>query len=94
MALTREKIEAAWGATAEAVSDELSRFTDSARSLSTVHARLIDDHAQQWVGIHNGQVQAVGKTLKSVVSQMEQKGLPNSETIVRFITRDPVTLIL
>jgi len=88
------ELEAAWGKPASDVAAELERFSDSARILSAEHANLIEAHPQQWVGIYNGSVEAAGKTLKSVMTQLHQKGCPNEETIVRFISRDKVTLIL
>ncbi len=94
MALTQLQLEEAWGRPASEIDAELKRFSESARLLSAEHPRLIEEHPQQWVGVHNGAVKAAGKTLKSVLSQLKRKGCPNEETIVRFISRDEVTLIL
>ena len=94
MALTIQKLEALWGKSAEEVSNDLGRFSQSARALSNEHACLIEKHPQEWVGVHDGEVVATGKTMKTVLHALDKQGRPNDETIVRFISRDPVTLIL
>jgi hypothetical protein len=76
------------------VARELADFSASARVFSTDHPRLIDEHPQQWVGVYKGRVEAAGKTMKSVLSQLREKGVPKDETIVRFIDREEKTLIL
>lgn len=76
------------------IARELDEFAESARALSSDHPRFIDDYPQQWVGVFQGKVQAQGKTLKSVMAQLGEKGIPTKHALIRFIERDQRTLIL
>ena len=76
------------------VGRELDQFAESARALSSNHPRFIDDYPQQWVGVFQGQVRARGKTLKSVLAQLGEKGIRPEHALIRFIERDQRTLIL
>lgn len=76
------------------VDDELQRFRKAARVLSSNHPRLIDRYPQQWVAIHEGRVKAQGKTLRSLLTQVDKQGLPREHIIVRFIAKAQRTMIL
>jgi len=92
--LTDQEMLDAWGADAHVISDGLARFTASARALSSDRPRLIDEHPQQWVGLFDGHVEVTGDTIETVMEKLDEKGYPRQETIVRFIDRNPKTLIL
>jgi hypothetical protein len=55
---------------------------------------MIDEHPQQWVALYDGHVELYGSTLNSVMAQIDNRGLPKDEMIVRYIDRDIKTLIL
>ena len=82
------------GGTAETVARDLEAFAEAARVLSSNHPRLIDERPLQWVGVYQGQVAASGKTLASLMKQLESAGIPPEHTIVRFIDKEERTLIL
>lgn len=76
------------------VDRDLQRFRRSARILSSDRPRLIERYPKQWIAVHNGKVQAQGKTLRSVLTQLDKKGVPRRRVIVRFIDKTPRTMIL
>ncbi len=82
------------GASPAKIDRELRSFAKSSRVLSSRHPRLIDQYPKQWVGVYKGKVQASGKTIKSVVSQLAKKGIPPERAIVRFIDKNQRTMIL
>lgn len=76
------------------VDRDLQVFRRSARVLSSKHPRLIDRYPKQWVAIHQGRVRAQGKTLRSLLAQVDKKALPREHLIVRFIDKTQRTVIL
>ena len=76
------------------VYNELREFQKSARILSSPKRRLRERYPEQWVGICGGRVQANAETMGAVLDTIDAKGLSREDTIVRFITREPKTLIL
>ena len=76
------------------VDRDLQAFRRSARVLSSRHPRLIDRYPKQWVAVHQGKVRAQGKTLRSLLAQVDKKGLPRERLIVRFIDKTQRTMIL
>jgi hypothetical protein len=73
---------------------ELRAFSRAARVLSSDHPRLIDRHPKEWVGIYDGNVCATGKSLSALISRLKKKGLPPSDTIIRYIDTSGRKLIL
>jgi len=76
------------------VDRELQSFRRAARVLSSNHPRLIDLYPKQWVAVHRGKVRASGKTFRSVMTRVDEKGLPRDSIIVRYIDRNHRTMIL
>ena len=91
--LTNREVLAAWGESAEGVADGLARFAATTRALSSDKPRLIEKHPQEWVALCDD-VEITAPTLDSVLEKMDARGLPRSDTIVRFINAAPKTMIL
>jgi hypothetical protein len=90
----KESLIAQSGASAVEISRGLRRFSTAARLLSSDHPRLINKYPQRWVGVYGGKVAANAKTLSMLLSRLKDKGIPPSDTIIRFIDRNPRTFIL
>lgn len=76
------------------VDSELQLFRKATRVLSSNRPRLIDHYQKQWVAVHQGKVAAQGKTLQSLLTQVDKLGVPRGHVIVRFIDRTQRTMIL
>lgn len=72
----------------------LDSFSTSAQVFSSDNPRMIDLFENKWVGVYNGHVEAVADTLDNLLKQVEEKNIPAGDTVVRFINREPKTLIL
>ena len=92
-AKTQEVLEQLGAPPAE-IAQDLQEFRKAARVLSANYPRLIDQYPNQWVGVYQGKVRAHGRTLKSLLSQLTEKGFPKQKVIVRFIDRNQRTMIL
>ena len=92
--LTKKNIKSHLGATPKQLDRELRTFSRAARLLSSDHPRLIDQHPNKWVGIHDGKVRATAKSFDALVSQLKKKGFPPNESIIRYIDTSGRKLIL
>ena len=82
------------GGSVEAIDRELRQFSDAATVLSSDYPRLIHEHPLQWVGVYQGRVAASAQTFTSLVRQLEERGIPPKNAIIRFIDTNEHTLIL
>lgn len=92
-AVTKDEVLKQIGNPAE-VDRELQAFRRTAWALSSRHPRLIDRYPKEWVAVYRGRVRAHGRTFRSVMEQIDEKGLPRGHVIVRFIHKDGRTMIL
>ena len=76
------------------VDKDLQIFRRTARRLSSRYPRMIDRYPKQWIAVHSGRVRAHGRTFKSILRQINEKGLPREHVIIRFIHKEPRTMIL
>jgi hypothetical protein len=82
------------GGSAAHIKKELSSFRESAKRLSSDHPRMIDEHPLQWIGVYEGKVAATGKSLKSLMIQLEKKNIPAKDAVIRFIDKEERVMIL
>ena len=82
------------GSGPEDIAKGLREFSKSAEMLSNDRPRLINEHPLQWVGVYRGQVSAKAEDLPSLLEELERRGIPLGDTIVRFIEKNQRTLIL
>ncbi len=79
---------------ARKVDDGLHAFRKTAMRLSSRHPRMVERYPNQWIALHSGRVRAHGDSLESVLREIDEKGLSRDQTIVRFIDKEPRTMIL
>lgn len=68
-------------------------FSASARRLATTRSKS-EAYKDQWVAVYKGRIEAVAKSLPELNCQIQEKQIPASETLVRFLGRQEMTLIL
>ena len=73
---------------------EMQDFRETAKVLSADHERMIDNYPDKWVALYSGEVRAFGDSIDSVLDEVDAKGIPRSQIIVRFIDTEPRTMIL
>ncbi|HZK90552.1 MAG TPA: hypothetical protein VFC56_10435 [Stellaceae bacterium] len=91
---TKERVLERLGGSPAEISANLVRFREAAKVLSSDHPRMIDEHPSRWVAVYDGKVAATGRSLNSLLLQLEKKRIPRAETIIRFIDKKERTLIL
>ena len=83
-----------FGSGPEDIAKGLREFSKSAEMFSNDRPRLINEHPLQWVGVYRGHVSAKADDLPSLLVELERRGIPLGDTIVRFIEKNQRTLIL
>ena len=83
-----------FGSDPEDIAKGLREFSKSAEMLSNDRPRLVDEHPLQWIGVYRGEVSANADNLPSLMEELERRGIPPGDTIVRFIEKNQRTLIL
>ncbi len=78
----------------EDIASDLREFSTSAEMLSRDYPRLVDKHAMQWIGVYRGKVAAIAGDLPSLIEELERRGIPPGDATIRFIEKNPRTLIL
>lgn len=60
----------------------------------TKAARMRGTYDDKWIAIHNGQVKAVADTLDELTEKVEKLHIPSGETLMRYVGKQEMTLIL
>jgi len=55
-----------------------------------IHRRYLN----KWIGIYKGDIQAVAESFDGVIAALTTQQIPTSESLVRFIGQNEMTLIL
>ena len=87
-------ILARFGSDPEDIARGLREFSKSAKMLSSDPPRFINEYPLQWIGVYQGEVSAKADDLSSLIEELERRGIPLGDTIVRFIEKNQRTLIL
>ena len=83
-----------YGGDSEDIAEGLREFSRSAERFSNDRPRLINDHPSQWVGVYRGEVPATADDLSSLMEELDRRGIPHGDTIVRLVEMNQRTLIL
>lgn len=57
------------------------------------HPNLHEDYPDQWIAVHRDTVLAASD-LDELLGELDRRGIPRERTLVRFVEREPQTLIL
>lgn len=82
------------GENVETIANEFRCFRKSSLVFSSHRKRLIDRYHGKWVAVYNGNIEAHDSDLESVLAQIDAKGFPRKLVIVRYIEKNPVTMVL
>jgi hypothetical protein len=69
-------------------------FSDSAALLERESEMIHSRYLNKWIGIYKGDIQAVAESFDGVIAALTTQQIPTSESLVRFIGQNEMTLIL
>jgi hypothetical protein len=70
------------------------QFGRNIQYLYSNYDELLDRYPEQHVAVYNGAVVDAGDDLKALVGRLKERGIPPEWTFIRYMTREPITLIL
>lgn len=76
------------------VQQELERYSSDMLYFDEHRQDFLKQYPERWVAIYNHQVVATDKTLKRLVSQLEEKGVPAGRAFLEYVTDQEDLLIL
>ena len=74
--------------------EDLQVFAESVQVLSHANTQLLNDYPQQWVAVYAGEVASHGDSLDEVIGELKASGVPRDKVIIRYMEREPRTMIL
>ena len=81
------------GDSLESAASELRDFARSSEVLSS-DRDLAQEYAQKWIAVYGGEVRAVADELDTLLEELDELDVPRSSTAVRYMEKEPRTLIL
>ena len=77
------------------IHDDLRDFRKTEKLFTTSkYNRLVEKYPDKWIAVTAGRVKAHGDSYEAVLQMICEKGLPRESTIIQFIEKDPITMIL
>lgn len=87
------------GSTRELIGDlreaasEARAFDRAIGDFFSRHPHLHEDYPDQWIAVHRDTV-LTASDLDELLGELDRRGIPRERTLVRFVEREPQTLIL
>ena len=79
---------------AQDIARELEAFRLSAERFSESKPNLIDKYDRRWVAIHEGEVVADAASVGELIEELERRQMPLSQTMIRYLSKEPRRFIL
>ena len=76
-----------FGSAPEDIARGLRESSRSAEMFSTDRPRLVDEHPLHRIGVYRGEISATAEDLPSLMEELERRGIPPGDAIVRFIEK-------
>lgn len=73
---------------------EMKDFDMSLETLCSNYGQILKEYPNQWVAIHQGEVKASAETHELLMAEVEQKGLPRHNVLIRFLDKTGRKLIV
>ncbi|MDE2836664.1 MAG: hypothetical protein OXL97_04050 [Chloroflexota bacterium] len=74
--------------------DNLDQFSHDCEYLSSITEQMRKEHPDSWVVVYKGKVVGTGPVLEEVLQSAAARGVPRNLVAARYITKEPMRLIL
>lgn len=72
----------------------LDQFAQDAKFLASIRPELQNKYPDHWVAVYGKELVGTGPTLRDIMRQLADRGVPASRAVVDFLSKEPVALIL
>ena len=73
---------------------ELQKFRKDTKLLSSKRMNFIAKYPKRWIAIYDGQVQADARSLKQILTKVDEMQLPREGVVIRYVDRNLRRMIL
>ena len=70
------------------------QFCEDGNYLSAIWPQVRKEYPDQYVAVYKGAIVASHKTLKGVLTKMDDKGVPKNRAVLRYAFKKPRRMIL
>jgi hypothetical protein len=81
----------------DSIPNDISEISNAIRSFSASAAAIsgsLDQYKEKWVGVYNGQIEAVADSFDQLTAAIQTKHIPANETLIKYVGLKEMTLIL
>jgi hypothetical protein len=72
----------------------LDQFAEDTRFLESIRPELQNRYPDCWVAVYRKELVGSGTTLRDMMKQLADKGVPATRAAIDFLRKDPIALIL
>ena len=76
------------------IKSHLDQFAGDTRYLESIRPELRNKYPDCWVAVYKKEVVAVKPTLRAVVRTLREQNIPPSRTVIDYLRKEPIALIL
>jgi hypothetical protein len=73
---------------------ELQKFRKDTKLLSSKRMNFIAKYPKRWIAIYDGQVRADARSLKQILTKVDELQLPREGVVIRYVDRNLRRMIL
>ena len=73
---------------------DLEQFGRDSDYLISIGNRMRKEHPDCWVAVYQEKVVGVGPDLKEMLAGLDARGIPKANVAVRYISKEPMRLIV
>ena len=70
------------------------QFCEDGAYLTSIWAQVREEYPDRFVAVYKGEVVAAHKTLKGVLAEMDGRGVPKNQAVLRYVSGKPRRMIL
>ena len=70
------------------------QFCNDGDYLTAIWAQVRKQHPDSYVAAYKGEIVAAHKTLKGILAEMDNKGVPKNHAVLRYVSRKPRRMVL
>jgi len=78
----------------EMLKSQLGHFAGDVSFLEAIRPELLAKYPEQWIAVFGKQVVANDRSLKGIIRQLNELGIPSAQAVLQFLTKEPIALIL
>ena len=85
---------AGWERDYDTLRSHLDQFAEDTRYLESIRPELRNKYPDRWVAVYKKQIVATAPKLKEIIKELASAGIPAQRTVIDYLRKEPIALIL